>query len=1118
MVHSNPPQVGSPSPSSSSSSPDINRGVSNQYAAAEETPSCALSAAPGKNIEFRSACPGFEATGITSSASGDSESGNGNNDMGGMKGIGCVTDGKSAPEGTTGQATKRVREVGAEEQEDQCDKYQNVPGIGKEEGTLKVPPEKKQKKQKTSPFDGYSPNLDLEAFVRKHSKAHQSSEMAPGSISPQLTRGKRPSLSSFSIISSSSDMDTQSSSVSELTSSPSRMDRHSHSSSAPGTFSMLPQPSFSSLASFSADSRTTFSETKAQPTPSTLFTPLQNLAGISSSSTSKTIEVGTHTLSTKEHGSKVINRRLNSTNVSTVTSSPTSSSVSISDKRKTSRKMSSVSTGTTNGKSVKVAGSSGISKDVINRQENEINTLCRQLCEEFLSVSMLVMENRSSLKESSNSDLIFGEHFSLPEDINDMLLRHMNQVLYLKQAHTREKMYVRASAAVRQETSTQCSSPSESSLPERSKELPGVAEVASVAAEGSVKSLSEDIPPSEKVQDSQTSVRIDEVNVESVDASVSVRKNLDIKILSGGEIHSMSVMVGGDFSKSMVDKALETCIDSYHHVFYLGRKCTKWDRVNIPLQKLITADPNAVGMAGRASWVEEERHYYNISGHRKGKPVQMETLMNLVGSGACLKKSWRYFPPARERIPFLKYEDACTYVRMYMKTKIKNGYELPTIEQFKERLEQGKKFYTWYEDFNEIIRRCCMDNKDELKIFMGLLCSSSPNSGVAQNTVNALLNYRAVAQGNRPKWGSYPSRNLLNYMASCLGAPSGCKIISFLDNLTYPETSDCVTVDTYMQKFLLGSGHLSITPLEYSVIEDVYRCVSRILEIQPCRLQAAIWMTLAGDFSFSYEFNKMRRKHAFSLLPKFCSVEFETKVRTVLYSSRGKKLATSILREKLLEIGYFSEEIKKSSEEWNPEDTIASQMQRICLDCAYLGHAECFCKVHLEMIVPIREHASSTIKGNMLRRRNMAKKHGRNFRKEEESEKQYQEKSLQKLQNSPDGKIPHQYDAEKFKQDLLYINQWLLQSDPKEPVVRSDLVELEENDIYFRTHLHFSGYESTISELLKKTNFHEELLSRFESEIATVYENTNSEDRIVHSKEPDEEGKMGVDEKENPNE
>jgi tetrahydromethanopterin S-methyltransferase subunit B len=51
-------------------------------------------------------------------------------------------------------------------------------------------------------------------------------------------------------------------------------------------------------------------------------------------------------------------------------------------------------------------------------------------------------------------------------------------------------------------------------------------------------------------------------------------------------------------------------------------------------------------------------------------------------------------------------------------------------------------------------------------------------SWLFQNTVNALLNFRAISQDCRPKWGSYPGRNLLNYLAGVLGmvhvqTPSG---------------------------------------------------------------------------------------------------------------------------------------------------------------------------------------------------------------------------------------------------------------------------------------------------------------------------------------------------------
>jgi hypothetical protein len=96
------------------------------------------------------------------------------------------------------------------------------------------------------------------------------------------------------------------------------------------------------------------------------------------------------------------------------------------------------------------------------------------------------------------------------------------------------------------------------------------------------------------------------------------------------------------------------------------------------------------------------------------------------------------------------------------------------------------------------------------------------------------MNYRAVSQGCRPQFGSYPIRSLLNYLgktgeyiaiaeltrvsvAGCLGRPSGNKVRCFLDNLIHPLTTPALTIDTHMQRFLLGAGHTSFNTFEYAV-------------------------------------------------------------------------------------------------------------------------------------------------------------------------------------------------------------------------------------------------------------------------------------------------------------
>ena len=55
---------------------------------------------------------------------------------------------------------------------------------------------------------------------------------------------------------------------------------------------------------------------------------------------------------------------------------------------------------------------------------------------------------------------------------------------------------------------------------------------------------------------------------------------------------------------------------------------------------------------------------------------------------------------------------------------------------------------------------------------------------------------------------------------------TGNKVSCFLDNLVNPMCSQRVTVDTHMERFLLGAGRRTLSAAEYAVCEDFYRCMS----------------------------------------------------------------------------------------------------------------------------------------------------------------------------------------------------------------------------------------------------------------------------------------------------
>lgn len=103
--------------------------------------------------------------------------------------------------------------------------------------------------------------------------------------------------------------------------------------------------------------------------------------------------------------------------------------------------------------------------------------------------------------------------------------------------------------------------------------------------------------------------------------------------------------------------------------------------------------------------------------------------------------------------------------------------------------------------------------------------------------INSLLNFRAVSQHTRPRFGSYPNEMLVNYLGAALGVPSGSKVSAFLSNLVAPETSVAVTIDTHMQQLLLGTHRQALSAWEYAVLEDYVRALARAVGDAPHRVQ-----------------------------------------------------------------------------------------------------------------------------------------------------------------------------------------------------------------------------------------------------------------------------------------
>ena len=81
---------------------------------------------------------------------------------------------------------------------------------------------------------------------------------------------------------------------------------------------------------------------------------------------------------------------------------------------------------------------------------------------------------------------------------------------------------------------------------------------------------------------------------------------------------------------------------------------------------------------------------------------------------------------------------------------MKEGWTVPTIDQFKQSLQIGKEkgMYNWYQEFNEMITEYCIQQEEEVEFFLSLIATASPNSGINQNAINSLLNFRALRYKN----------------------------------------------------------------------------------------------------------------------------------------------------------------------------------------------------------------------------------------------------------------------------------------------------------------------------------------------------------------------------------
>ncbi|KAK4533759.1 hypothetical protein CCYA_CCYA19G4641 [Cyanidiococcus yangmingshanensis] len=419
-------------------------------------------------------------------------------------------------------------------------------------------------------------------------------------------------------------------------------------------------------------------------------------------------------------------------------------------------------------------------------------------------------------------------------------------------------------------------------------------------------------------------------------------------------------------AEAHIQHALRECIfESHPRVFEVPPEwaCSRKLRaVQHALEELVRFNPTANGMQARQEWVRRQR--------------QRQTA---VSSGL-------YVAP--------RYETYEAALRNCQEVLGPRRFEAtaPSLEALREHFERVREsyphMYTWYRDLHRVVQAATAHNALEMHLFLSLLATCSPNSSIAANTINALLNYRAVSQVRRPRYGSYPMNSLLNYLAGCMGAPSGSKVTAFLDNLLHPDTSRRITVDTHMQKVLLGgSGRLTLNAREYEAMEGVFLAAARSLgEPCPCRLQSCLWALQAGPISYAAELRRYRRCTQIKL--RLASAE-----AAVVRCSDPDVLFR--IRQALLELGYLNE-----------FDAIHQE--------------EAFARCSGFVYVPIRRETVRSMRAHVAMRRAFARRQGRTLLPREQAELASFESSITSAEakGQIDNELEHFEDRARVAADL----------------------------------------------------------------------------------------------------
>ena len=179
----------------------------------------------------------------------------------------------------------------------------------------------------------------------------------------------------------------------------------------------------------------------------------------------------------------------------------------------------------------------------------------------------------------------------------------------------------------------------------------------------------------------------------------------------------------------------------------------------------------------------------------------------------------------------------------------------------------------WYQEANVYLQEIADHFNVPLQLVCALCAVLSPGN---QWNSNLKDTYNLIRFGwnDKKRFGKFTSvtypqnikkaKKILRYQG--LGQyhlVSGVKVSAFFDNLLYPKTSNCVTIDTHMFRCALNDSNLDVTgslPVTYTrEIDRIVRLIAIECNLLPLQIQAIIWtvwkrLTFSRNTNFSQKF------------------------------------------------------------------------------------------------------------------------------------------------------------------------------------------------------------------------------------------------------------------------